>query len=59
MRIHILGWNATRPDHPESRAVVVDEMIYSKRKIIDFLSALGGFKSALRIIKEFSKFDAK
>ncbi|VDK33025.1 unnamed protein product [Taenia asiatica] len=58
-KIHIMGWNATRPDHPESRAIVVDETIYSKRKIMDFLLALGGFKSAIPIIKDFSRFDVK
>lgn len=54
-----MGWNATRPDHPESRAVVVDETIYSKRKIIDFLLTLGGFKSAVRIVKDFAKLGLK
>ncbi|KAL5112724.1 DNA mismatch repair protein Msh6 [Taenia crassiceps] len=58
-KIHIMGWNATRPDHPESRAIVVDETIYSKRKIMDFLLALGGFKSAILIIKDFSRFGVK
>ncbi|KAM7540693.1 hypothetical protein Aperf_G00000029658 [Anoplocephala perfoliata] len=58
-KVHMMGWNATRPDHPDSRAVVVDETIYSKRKIIDFLLTLGGFKSALRIIKDFSKLSIK
>ena len=54
-----MGWNAARPDHPDSRAILAEETIYSKRKITDFLMALGGFKSALRIVKEFSKFDVK
>ncbi|KAH9286596.1 DNA mismatch repair protein Msh6 [Echinococcus granulosus] len=58
-KIHIMGWNATRPDHPESRAIVVDETIYSKRKIMDFLLALCGFKSAILIIKDFSRFGVK
>ncbi|VDN96821.1 unnamed protein product [Rodentolepis nana] len=58
-KVHIMGWNATSPDHPESRAIVVDESIYSKRKIIDFLLTLGGFKSAIRIVKDFTKFGIK
>ncbi|VDL59976.1 unnamed protein product [Hymenolepis diminuta] len=58
-KVHIMGWNATRPDHPESRAIVVDETIYSKRKIIDFLLTLGGFKSAIRIVRDFAKLGIK
>ncbi|VDM18764.1 unnamed protein product [Hydatigera taeniaeformis] len=58
-KIHIMGWNATKAGHPESRAIVVDETIYSKRKIMDFLLALCGFKSAIIIVKAFSRFSVK
>lgn len=54
-----MGWNATKPDHPESRAILVDELVYSKKKIIDFLLTLGGFKSAIKIIRDFSKIGPK
>ncbi|VDD80594.1 unnamed protein product [Mesocestoides corti] len=58
-KIHIMGWNAARPDHPETRAIVVDETIYSKRKITDFLITLCGFKSAMRIVQDFSQFNPR
>ncbi len=54
-----MGWNATKADHPETRAILVDENVYSKKKIIDFLITLGGFKSALRIINDFSRIGPK
>ncbi|KAL0983852.1 hypothetical protein UPYG_G00133740 [Umbra pygmaea] len=37
-------------DHPDSRAVLYEEVTYSKRKIADFLSALEGFKTMQEIV---------
>ena len=40
-------------DHPDSRAIFFEDTTYSKRKIQDFLTALGGFQTAVKIIQIF------
>lgn len=50
-----MGWNATRADHPDSRAVLFEESVYSKKKIIDFLATLNGFKTAKGLMNDFAK----
>ncbi|KAG1683397.1 DNA mismatch repair protein Msh6 [Nymphon striatum] len=57
--IHTQGSADRSKDHPESRAIFFEETIYSKRKIMDFISALDGYKVSLEIIKEFNKSHAK
>lgn len=37
-------------DHPDSRAVLYEEVTYSKRKIVDFLSALAGFQTMQDVV---------
>ncbi|XP_041361068.1 DNA mismatch repair protein Msh6-like [Gigantopelta aegis] len=54
-RIHSLGLKKSNKKHPDSRAILYEEVAYSKRKIEDFLSALSGFKAALSIVKKFKK----
>ncbi|KAM6922733.1 DNA mismatch repair protein Msh6 [Lycodopsis pacificus] len=49
-KIHSIGTPLKGPDHPDSRAVLYEEVTYSKRKIADFLSALEGFKTMQEII---------
>ena len=45
-----------RPDssHPDSRAILYEEVAYSKRKISGFLSALEGFKTASQLPRIFA-----
>ncbi|XP_028280111.1 DNA mismatch repair protein Msh6 isoform X2 [Parambassis ranga] len=52
-KIHSIG-ALKGQDHPDSRAVLYEEITYSKRKIADFLSALEGFKTMQEIITLFS-----
>ncbi|KAK7479072.1 hypothetical protein BaRGS_00029664 [Batillaria attramentaria] len=54
-RIHSLGVARRTADHPEGRAILYEEVTYSKRKIEDFLSTLVGFKAALKISRKFTK----
>ncbi|XP_010728752.3 DNA mismatch repair protein Msh6 isoform X1 [Larimichthys crocea] len=49
-KIHSIGTPLKGQDHPDSRAVLYEEVTYSKRKITDFLSALEGFKTMQEII---------
>ncbi|TTI76910.1 DNA mismatch repair protein Msh6 [Bagarius yarrelli] len=49
-KIHSIGTPLKGQDHPDSRAVLYEETVYSKRKIADFLSALEGFKSMQEIV---------
>ncbi|KAM4599223.1 DNA mismatch repair protein Msh6 isoform 2-T2 [Fundulus diaphanus] len=53
-KIHSIGTPLKGPDHPDSRAVLYEEVTYSKRKIADFLSALEGFKTMQEIISAFA-----
>ncbi|XP_078505773.1 DNA mismatch repair protein Msh6 [Lissotriton helveticus] len=43
-KIHGIGSPLKSQNHPDSRAVLYEEITYSKKKIADFLSALEGFK---------------
>lgn len=49
-KIHSIGTPLKGQNHPDSRAVLYEEVTYSKRKIADFLSALEGFKTMQEII---------
>ncbi|XP_037541045.1 DNA mismatch repair protein Msh6 [Nematolebias whitei] len=49
-KIHSIGTPLKGQDHPDSRAVLYEDVTYSKRKITDFLSALEGFKTMQEII---------
>ncbi|GAA6213920.1 DNA mismatch repair protein Msh6 [Lates japonicus] len=53
-KIHSIGTPLKGQDHPDSRAVLYEEVTYSKRKIADFLSALEGFKTMQEIISVLS-----
>ncbi|UJR30337.1 hypothetical protein I4U23_017874 [Adineta vaga] len=54
-RIHSLGHRPLDLDHPENRAILYEDITYSKRKIQDFLSALTGLKVANEVVELFSK----
>ncbi|XP_051503777.1 DNA mismatch repair protein Msh6-like [Myxocyprinus asiaticus] len=49
-KIHSMGTPLKGQDHPDSRAVLYEEVVYSKRKIADFLSALEGFKVMKEVV---------
>lgn len=49
-KIHSIGTPLKGPDHPDSRAILYEEVVYSKRKIADFLSALEGFKAMQNVL---------
>ncbi|XP_030628388.1 DNA mismatch repair protein Msh6 [Chanos chanos] len=49
-KIHSIGTPLKGQDHPDGRAILYEEVVYSKRKIADFLSALEGFKAMLQIV---------
>ncbi|KAM9364542.1 DNA mismatch repair protein Msh6 [Pholidichthys leucotaenia] len=53
-KIHSIGTPLKGQDHPDSRAILYEEVTYSKRKIADFLSALEGFKTMQDIISVFA-----
>ena len=55
--IHSLGHRPLDTDHPENRAILYEDITYSKRKIQDFLSALAGLKIGNEIVQIFSKHD--
>ncbi|XP_006880966.1 PREDICTED: DNA mismatch repair protein Msh6 isoform X2 [Elephantulus edwardii] len=50
-KIHTVGSPLKSQNHPDSRAIMYEETTYSKKKIIDFLSALEGFKGMCKIIE--------
>ncbi|XP_064596885.1 DNA mismatch repair protein Msh6-like [Liolophura sinensis] len=62
-KIHSLGLPMKGKNHPESRAILYEEVTYSKRKIEDFLCTLSGFKAVLSMVKLFKahtdKFKSK
>ncbi|CAH6778077.1 DNA mismatch repair protein Msh6 [Phodopus roborovskii] len=49
-KIHNIGSPLKSQNHPDSRAIMYEETTYSKKKIIDFLSTLEGFKVVCKII---------
>lgn len=53
-KIHSIGTPLKGQEHPDSRAVLYEEVTYSKRKIADFLAALEGFKTMQEIISILS-----
>ncbi|XP_041469199.1 DNA mismatch repair protein Msh6-like [Lytechinus variegatus] len=54
-KIHTLGSSKRNSDHPDSRAIFFEDAVYSKRKISDFITALDGFESGLKVVKLFKK----
>ncbi|XP_062851903.1 DNA mismatch repair protein Msh6 [Trichomycterus rosablanca] len=49
-KVHSMGTPLKGQDHPDSRAILYEETVYSKRKIADFLSTLEGFKAMQEIV---------
>lgn len=54
-RMHSLGSSTRNQNHPDSRAILYEDVVYSKRKIEDLLSGLNGFKQAMKIIQKFEE----
>ena len=52
-KIHTVGDLKRNSSHPDSRAVMFEGNIYSKRKIMDLLTCLDGFKQSMEIITLF------
>ncbi|RUS83473.1 hypothetical protein EGW08_008789 [Elysia chlorotica] len=48
-RIHAIGSSGKSKNHPDSRAILYEEVTYSKRKIEDFLATVEGFKLAMTL----------
>ncbi|XP_012941985.1 DNA mismatch repair protein Msh6 [Aplysia californica] len=52
-RIHSIGSAGKSKNHPDSRAILYEEVTYSKRKIEDFLTAIDGFKACMKVTEKF------
>uniref|UniRef100_A0A2Z5U638 Putative DNA mismatch repair protein Msh6 n=1 Tax=Reticulitermes speratus TaxID=60591 RepID=A0A2Z5U638_9NEOP len=52
-KIHAQGNASRSKTHPDSRAIFFEDRIYSKKKILEFISTLTGFKSAEKIASLF------
>ncbi|KAJ1520643.1 hypothetical protein ONE63_003750 [Megalurothrips usitatus] len=52
-KIHAQGNVIRSKTHPDSRAIFYEDQIYSKKKIMDFIGTLEGFKKALKVGKLF------
>ena len=50
-KIHTAGDMKRNQTHPDSRAVMFDMNVYSKRKIMDLLICLDGFKKSMEIMR--------
>ncbi|XP_025192945.1 DNA mismatch repair protein Msh6 [Melanaphis sacchari] len=58
-RIYSQSSNGVESDHAETRAIYFEEKTYSKRKIIDFISILKGFRTSVHIMEKFQKANIK
>ncbi|ODM94564.1 DNA mismatch repair protein Msh6 [Orchesella cincta] len=52
-KTHYLGSAYRSKNHPDGRAIFFNEINYSKNKINDLITVLKGFKTCVKIIKEF------
>ncbi|XP_049939729.1 DNA mismatch repair protein Msh6 isoform X1 [Schistocerca serialis cubense] len=52
-KIHTFGNSDLHNAHPDERAIFYEDKIYSKRKIIDFISTLNAFKTAVCVGEMF------
>ncbi|CAH0760592.1 unnamed protein product [Diatraea saccharalis] len=53
-KVHSLGNLKRSKQHPDARAIFYEEKIYSKKKVLDFIAVLNGFKVALKLVDMFS-----
>ncbi|CAH8589301.1 unnamed protein product [Heterobilharzia americana] len=54
MKIHLLGSKGDK-NHPDSRAIIFEEVQYSKKNITDFVATLDGFELGCKIINEVNR----
>lgn len=54
-RVNANGIKKTALNHPDSRAIMFEDSIYSGRKIKDFADILIGFESLLKVCETFQK----
>ncbi|CAL8109509.1 unnamed protein product [Orchesella dallaii] len=52
-KTHYLGSAHRSKNHPDGRAIFFNEINYSKNKINDLIAVLKGFKTCVKVIKEF------
>lgn len=57
--MHALGNLKRSEQHPDARAIFYEEKTYSKRKVLDFISVLNGFTSALKLVELFVDVESK
>lgn len=56
-RIHLLGSRGVSQDHPDSRAILYEEVQYSRKNIIDFVATLDGYGLAMKVVQKMLKFN--
>ncbi|VDP43056.1 unnamed protein product [Schistosoma mattheei] len=54
-KIHLLGSKGDK-NHPDSRAVIFEEVQYSRKNITDFVATLDGFELSYKIIHEINHY---
>nr|CAH8855771.1 unnamed protein product [Trichobilharzia regenti] len=54
VKIHLLGCKGGDKNHPDNRAIIFEEVQYSRKNITDFLNTLDGFELGCKIIHEIS-----
>ena len=54
-RVHIVGSLQRKKIHPEARAVMFDDVVYSKRKIKDFLATIRAFSGIIELVRRIGK----
>lgn len=52
-RIYSQSSNGVEADHAETRAIYFEERVYSKRKIVDFITILKGFRTSVKVMEIF------
>ncbi|KAA0187328.1 DNA mismatch repair protein Msh6 [Fasciolopsis buskii] len=52
-KIHLLGSKGSDKDHPDSRAILFEEVQYSRKNIMDFVATLNGFELVYKMLDEF------
>ncbi|XP_031845386.1 DNA mismatch repair protein Msh6 isoform X2 [Nomia melanderi] len=57
-KIHAHGNPAKMNNHPDGRAIMFEGHIYSKKRIVDFITTLNSFEDVLRIVALFEDFNS-
>ncbi|XP_063984742.1 probable DNA mismatch repair protein Msh6 isoform X2 [Diachasmimorpha longicaudata] len=57
-KIHTHGSAQKLKNHPDGRAFMFESQTYSKKKILDFTTALDGFQSSMKIASMFEDFQS-